>query len=507
VRRGSQVRRGRMTVLTPTFGGCAGRRESTERQPQSPQPHSRRDRARRLGVLMVLLLAAAVGTPSASLAATRITSVALAAPGGESPSLAVEPNGATVLLWQTHVLLSANSARGSVWTATLGRRARHWSQARLVYRPTANTRPNGASVVADSDGSVIALWTMRTNRYGSLWVAVRPPGASAFPPPTELVQGGANHDVQSAQTIVDGSGQLNVIWYDGSTRGQEPYLQTRPVGRKAWTDPTAFFSGVGGAVSDISPVTTADGESFVISDSAGDYVAVPHPRGGSWETPEPIWSFQGTGTPFSPVDPVGQASGTGTIAAAWAIFDGSTGVWQLMTAVRNTATRWQSPAVLDRTRDANFNYIYRMAADTAGHFTVVTPSSSGDLTAYTSDPAGANWSPSVVTNRFSANDWFNVISDGRGDAAVLFERIGGASGVARLFITIRRHDSARWSKPALLSGQAYQSDTDPGFSTLGLPFFIDNDPVMAATARRVLVVWSEGSRFSSQALRSASVPW
>ena len=262
---------------------------------------SGRQRYRRtVSVSMILFVAAVAGAPATSLAGTRVKPFPLTAPGGESPSLVIEPNGTAILVWQTHVLLSANSARGSVWTAELGPRARRWPPASLVYQPHANLRPNSASVTVDSDGTTIALWTMRDERYGSLWVSVRPPGKLRFPSPTRLIHGGPSHDVQSPQAIVDGSGQLNVIWYDGASP-RRPYLQTRPIGSKHWTGPVPFYDTVGTVgVDSISPVTTPDGESFVISGSAGDYVALPHPRGRSWGSPESIWRFQAGLTPFSP---------------------------------------------------------------------------------------------------------------------------------------------------------------------------------------------------------------
>ncbi len=358
--------------------------------------------------------------------------------------------------------------------------------------------------MVDADGSVVALWTMRTAQAGSLWATVKPAGASTFPRPVELVRGGGGHDVESAQAVVDGSGQVNIVFYDQDPNGAQPYVLTRPSARLTWTDPTPFGSG---AAQDISPVVTPSGEAFVISDNAGDYVAVPHLRGGAWGAPEPIWSFPTAGVLYSPQDPVGQASGTGTVDATWGIFDGSTGEWQLMSAVRDPRTGWQTPEVLDSASDPNFNYIYRTAADNTGHFTVVTPSPSGDLKAYTSDSTGTSWTTSVVAPGITPEDWFNVVSDRRGDTAVLFERAKLTAGISPLFITIRRHDSTQWSKPQLLSRRAYRSSTDPGFTTAGLPFTVDNDPAVAVTQSNILVIWSDETGATAQRLRSLSLPW
>ena len=238
-----------------------------------------------LGSRTVTITSVSTGSPST------IVSVPLSANGGSEqaePVMAAEPDGTALLTWSSHVVtgdeVHGYAAHGSVWMAQLLPGASRWGSPTALFS-SGIENPNDPSITVGPDGTAVALWSTRGNLYGSLWISVRAPGVRAFPPPTELVHGDAFHDVGSAEVAVDGSGQLSVIWYNGTESASQPMLQVFTPGA-GWSLPTP----VTGAES-ISLVQTSSAESVVVSGFGGTYDAISHPRGGAWGAPQTFWQL------------------------------------------------------------------------------------------------------------------------------------------------------------------------------------------------------------------------
>ena len=433
---------------------------------------------------------------------------ALVAPGGRAPSLALEPNGTAVLVYQ--VAQSGSSTNGtptsgSVWAAVLAPGASAWSKPQQLWKGAV---PIAASVSAGPDGTVLAAWTVATAAYpaaaeNDLWSSVLSPGQSTFGAAVRVQAGDQRFSPGAPQPLLDGSGQQDIYWYNESVNDGEGYVQVRDPGG-SWSAPET----VGPAVTSepASPVLAPSGESFAITDNGGNYEAVPHAYGGGWGDAETIWNFAaGPGiTAFSPADPIAAASAAGTIAAVWSFTTG--GQDQLESSVRSPAGTWSSPVALDSASDT-FTYSYRIAADGLGHYTVLAPqqtASGVSLVAHTSDASGSNWTTSTLAPSLAANDWFNVASSADGNTAVLYDAPDTANGTARLFITLRPAGQGSWTAPMTLSSTAYGTVNSPGFTSNGLPYYTDFDPAVLATPSRALVVWQD---VGSGGLRFAALPW
>jgi hypothetical protein len=465
----------------------------------------------------VMITSVSTGGPST------IVNVPLSANSGSSgseqaePMMTAEPDGTTLLTWSSHVItgdaVHGYAAHGSVWMAQLLPGASRWGSPTPLFS-SATENPNQPSITAGPDGTAVALWTARDSRYGSLWIAVRAPGVRSFPPPTKLVNGDANHDVGSAEVAVDGSGQLSVIWYNGTESASQPMLQAFTPGT-GWSPPTPF-----GADS-ISLVQTSSAESVVVSGFGGNYDAISHPRGGAWGAPQTFWQLdqlpgwgpgeqEGTSPIYSPGAPQATPSGVGTIGAAWSIETGATGTVptanRLIAITRDAGGQWGIADTLDTTANPNFAFDFRMTADAVGDVTVLARQDNGtsapNLIAYTSDAAGSSWASSVVQRSFPTNDAFRVMSADIGRTAVIFENASTNGSTARLFITRRDTVAGGWSTPELLSGAASVFAPEGGISTLGLPFRTGG-PALFVAANGILATWQE----ADGQLRSAHVPW
>jgi hypothetical protein len=88
--------------------------------------------------------------------------------------------------------------------------------------------------------------------------------------------------------------------------------------------------------------------------------------------------------------------------------------------------------------------------------------------------------------------------------AVVFERIRGSDQAGSLFITLRKAGSKVWSGPTKLAGSAAGMN-DAGGQTGDLAYAEGDNPAIAASPARVLVVWEDTA--SGDALRSTAVRW
>ena len=179
---------------------------------------------------------------------------------------------------------------------------------------------------------------------------------------------------------------------------------------------------------------------------------------------------------------------------------------RLITITRDAGGQWGTADILDTTSDPNFSYDFRMAADAAGHVTILARHDNGtstpNLVAYTSDAAGSSWASSIVQPSLPTNDAFRVMSADAGHTAVIFENTSAGGSSARLFITRRDTVVGGWTTPALLSQTASDFAPEGGFVTAGLPFN-EGGPVMLAASNGILVTWQE----ADGSLHSALVPW
>ena len=178
---------------------------STAAPDAASAPTSRRSRARLLAVVVVGVLAAAIGPVGLASAAPFVGPFVDAAPadtGIQSPRAAVGDGGTVTVVWRRF-----NAGQDTIQAATRPAGVSDFEAPEIISSPGWMYEPE---VAVDGSGATIAVWQHWNGGLSTIEAARRAPGAGFFSAPVTISTPGQGADYQDMAVSADGD--ITVAW-------------------------------------------------------------------------------------------------------------------------------------------------------------------------------------------------------------------------------------------------------------------------------------------------------